>query len=78
MQKKLKPSILSSAAKAEILASVLHMVEETPRVWKALPKRLQRIVRRTQMDCGIWHEDLKKKDYKLIRKWFDGFHAPNS
>lgn len=63
---------LSSEAKAEILASVLHEIgDHMPEVMKKLPRRLQKNIRRALHDCGIWHDDLTKKDIKLINEWFN-------
>lgn len=71
--KKLWIDKLSTKAKAEILGGVLHQFEEwtSPKIWNRLPKKLQRLIRRAQHDCSIWHEDLSKKDYKQIREWFE-------
>jgi predicted oxidoreductase (fatty acid repression mutant protein) len=69
---KKKPE-LSSEAKAEILASVIHAIEETPKVWNRLPKRIQRMILFCQNDCSIWHEDLTKKDVRMVKEWFKWF-----
>lgn len=61
---------LSLAAKAEILATVLTAVEDTPKVWNRLPKRIQRMIHRSHHDCGTHMEDLTKKDLKRIKEWF--------
>jgi hypothetical protein len=67
---------LSHQAKAEILTSVLHALEEceSPKVWRKLPKRIQKLILRAQCDCGIWSKDLSSRDTKNIREWFKEFH----
>lgn len=62
---------LSPAAKAEILASVLHELEcGMAKKFAKLPRKFQKLVNRAMRDCGIWHDDLTKKDYRQIQEWF--------
>ena len=57
---------MSHRAKAEVLAGVLHELEN----WGRLPKKHGRFVHRALYDCSVDLRALTARDLADIRAWF--------
>jgi hypothetical protein len=69
---------LSPTAKAEILASVFHLLSShQPEVWAKVPKWLQSQINQAMNDCSIDIDELSSKDISKIQayvKWLEARH----
>ena len=56
----------ADAAKAEILASVFHLLtDHTPEVWRKVPAWLRAQIRQAMSDCSVDYRDMSEKNLDL-------------
>ena len=69
---------LSNVAKAEILASVFHLLSDhQPKVWAKVPEWLRAQIRQAMFDCSVDYRDLTKEDITRCVEycqWLDEQH----
>lgn len=63
---------LEPQSKAEILGTVLHILEHN-RHFKKMPKWYRELVRHAQRDCSIQMTDLDNEDIRDIKDWLRTF-----